>query len=274
MGTFKLSMKNKKIALGMVFVVFFAGIAIFANCYYRGKANKAGICSQTGTKLSEQELRARVMENYLGFIFDQPQADGESIFRRYTIAVIQRNITRDEVISMIEHSTGKDFLISIGRDENTTRFFSKKDIGKLSKKLFYGDFSVIMYDNSYNVWQKSEGFGTSILSGDTLRINNDGFKNKHGDIRIFANSIHLNPRKGYNPDENLGRYHLILKRVHSFFDIGLFCHDYGNFFFSYDTYGMLNNYDHVYSYSKDDNTRKLKSREWKNRDINFIKKNL
>ena len=195
-------MKKRKLVWSIsALILLILTINIYQNYQQQVTANKNGICSETGTRLSEKELRAKVLENFLWQLLKS--RDGvEFLLRNNSIAVVRRNIDKDQVISLIENSSGINFLNDIENDKNAV-VFTRMDISGMMKSLgffkymlasdeyrmrrqevlirkvekiskedvFHGNFSIVIYEEDYD--RESQDCGEqrkriSIIPGDTV----------------------------------------------------------------------------------------------------------
>jgi len=232
---------KKKIILSIVILITSCGSLGFYNYYHQIKNNEAGICTETGTRLSEQELRSRVIENLLWQMLKETDADKNSLINR-SIAVVNRHISKEEIIAAIENSSGKQFIQDIINNPETVLFqysdvylhpppdstnwlivlfFSINEkykdqikrypvlIDKVAKAktIFNGNFSIVTYDKDYEKpWfqEKHEyGGGISVISGNTIFLDNDGFRNKFRNFSISGDKVNYivenkYDKKGYS----------------------------------------------------------------------------
>jgi hypothetical protein len=291
-------MKKKIVWLLVALIVVGGSLGFYL--YYRHYQqlvanNEAGICAETGTILSKQELRARVAENLLWQMLQETDADKNQLINR-SIAVVNRNIGKDEIIAMIENSSGKQFIHDITNDPGTVLFtYGDTDIkaidffatllfgsyrnrikhypiltNKMAKvrTMFDGDFSLVSYNNRYAYRWYTEshdgGYGRmSIISGDSIFLNNDDFSNKYDDFSVSGNEVN------YIVNYNNKPIPISRTRVNKSIPDD---HAYGRFFYQYYSNGLAIGYDNLYLRIGDEEERKEKIREEKDKDINRISK--
>jgi hypothetical protein len=232
-------------------------------------------------------MRARVAENLLWKLLKQTDADKYRL-RSCNIAVVKRHISKDEVISLIENSSAREFLHNMENDQETVVFtgtdLDKNTLGffaglfasteyrirnyqplakKVSKDLFDGDFSIVIYDSQYAIAKDESHYRCkmSVISGDTISLNNDGFRKKCTDCFILRDEINCCKMTRKRMDSCLGPYY----------------HEYGRFFYQHRYYHSEYSYDDLFSYKREsrifienEDDRKKKIREKKDELIHWI----
>jgi len=235
----------------------------------RAADNEAGICIETGTVLQGPDLRARVIENFLWQMLKEPYADKYALVNK-NIAVINRHVVKDEIIAMIENSSGRQFLRDIENNREAVifryddiyrhmlslGFFAQLFVSdevkirrapslikkmELARPLFNGDFSIVVYGSRYDKCQDGSYFcKILIISGDTVFPNNDGFMVKYGNLSASGNEI------SYGFIHNNEYRKITKKRANSY--MGLSDNAYGRYYFQYISNDFAVGYDDLCSY--------------------------
>ena len=287
-------MKHKIIwSIVLIDLIIAYASARFYNVYQqRIAANEARICAETGTQLPEQELRIRVIENFLWQMLKETFG-GNYLLRRRNIAVVKRHISKDEIISLIENSSARQFLHDIENNQETV-IFTRMDLDKNSlgffadffasdeykirkqqalinkmtkaKDMFSGPFSLIAYDNSYErVEDGHEYRQMSVTSSDTLFLNNGGFRKNYDNFSISGSNVNYSSICNKIPTKIMTYKRANVSSVEPY------DHAYGRFFYQYISYHPIGiGYNGLYSHISNKEERKKKIRARKDESIYLI----
>jgi len=295
---------KKKIIWSIAVLIIFCSLFGFYRYYRLIANNEAGICAETGTRLSEQELRSRVIENFLWQMLKKTDADKNDLIN-HNIAVVNRHIGKDEIISMIENSSGKQFIQDIINNPETVLFtysdvrqyspgflaallsprYGEENkhnpmlINKIAKArtMFNGDFSIVTYNARHaDPWfQENNKYGgiISITPGNAIFLNNDSFRNRFRNFSISKNKVSYITENKYNKiGYNENTYTAVRNNIIMPYD-----HAYGRFFYQYYSNSFGINYNDLYSsisnekeYINDEEERKKKILEAKDESIRHL----
>ena len=199
---------------------------------------------------------------------------------------------------MIENSSGRNFLNDIKNNNdmvvfnsgdilNTSKsfggfeymFVSDEDkfrrqealvrkVEKVSKGLFHGDFSIVIYGNGYSRESQDCGeqmSGISIIPGDTMFLNTDAFRKKHEDFSVSWGTASYTKSLRAAIKKRLWFKLAGKSKVQSIF------YEYGNFFYQYKEYSAGVKYDKsVVQCGLAEEKIQEKIREKKDMDIHII----
>ena len=287
-------MKKRKLIWSITILIMLIFMGFSIKIYQN--SNEKGICSETGTRLSEKELRARVLENFLWKLLKVHRGDRYLLWDS-SIAVVSRNIDKDEIISLIKNSSGRTFLNDIKNEKDTVVFngmdisgmmeslgFFKymfasdeykirhqealvRKVERVSKELFHGDFSIVIDNDRYSRESQDCGEqmkGISIIPGDMVFLNTEAFRKKYED---FSASWGIASYSGVAIKKRFWFELAGKSKVRSIFN------EYGNFFYQYKMYSAGVKYDNSIvdcRLVEDEIKRQEKIREKKDMHINLI----